>query len=173
MIHIVPTAIIGLVAAVGFPWPVVAGDAPAWRQPLPGTAAILGDDGGGEDQATVCDTAALARNARCAISRRGRRLCSIPPWPLRCHRRCRVRPRQRYDPIHHDGAAAGKHPHPGQTGPGLRADARRHPSGDSAGHARSSEGRRQQQDSACSSPGRRDGRRPGPRRAGNREVAAI
>ena len=58
MILIAPSAVIGLVAAIGFPWPAVAGDAPAWRQPLPGTAAILGDDGGGEDQATVCDTIA-------------------------------------------------------------------------------------------------------------------
>jgi hypothetical protein len=36
--------------------PAYATDAPAWKQPLSGTAATLGDDGGGEDQATVCDT---------------------------------------------------------------------------------------------------------------------
>jgi hypothetical protein len=32
-------------------------DIPTWKKPLPGTAAILGDDGGGESEATLCDTA--------------------------------------------------------------------------------------------------------------------
>lgn len=34
---------------------------PIWRKPLPGTAAFLGDDGGGEEMATICDTAAHFR----------------------------------------------------------------------------------------------------------------
>jgi len=29
---------------------------PVWKEPLPGTVAFLGDDGGGADTATVCDT---------------------------------------------------------------------------------------------------------------------
>ncbi|WP_294537627.1 hypothetical protein [uncultured Rhodoblastus sp.] len=31
--------------------------APVWKQPAPGTKAFLGDDGGGVNTATVCDTA--------------------------------------------------------------------------------------------------------------------
>jgi hypothetical protein len=30
----------------------------AWKEPLPGTPAVLGDDGGGADTVTVCDTGA-------------------------------------------------------------------------------------------------------------------
>jgi hypothetical protein len=30
----------------------------AWKEPLPGTTAVLGDDGGGSDTVTVCDTIA-------------------------------------------------------------------------------------------------------------------
>jgi len=33
----------------------------AWKEPLPGTSAILGDDGGGANTAKVCDTAAKFR----------------------------------------------------------------------------------------------------------------
>ena len=36
-------------------------DIPTWKKPLPGGLAILGDDGGGEDVATVCDTASHYR----------------------------------------------------------------------------------------------------------------
>ncbi|MGD0106392.1 MAG: hypothetical protein ABSC06_20490 [Rhodopila sp.] len=57
MIPIAPSIVIGLAAALAS-GPAIARDAPAWQQPLPGTAAILGDDGGGEDHATVCDTIA-------------------------------------------------------------------------------------------------------------------
>jgi hypothetical protein len=32
-------------------------EAPAWKKPAPGTHAFLGDDGGGVNTATVCDTA--------------------------------------------------------------------------------------------------------------------
>ena len=32
-------------------------DVPAWKKPAPGTQAFLGDDGGGVNTATVCDTA--------------------------------------------------------------------------------------------------------------------
>lgn len=31
-------------------------DVPAWKKPMPGTLAFLGDDGGGVDTVTVCDT---------------------------------------------------------------------------------------------------------------------
>lgn len=40
--------------------PIVANaenDAPAWKKPAPGTHAFLGDDGGGANTVTVCDTA--------------------------------------------------------------------------------------------------------------------
>ncbi len=40
--------------------PIVANadkDAPAWKKAAPGTHAFLGDDGGGVNTATVCDTA--------------------------------------------------------------------------------------------------------------------
>lgn len=41
--------------------PARAGNVLPWKKPLPGTAAFLGDDGGGEDTATVCDSAAHYR----------------------------------------------------------------------------------------------------------------
>ncbi|HEY4043837.1 MAG TPA: hypothetical protein VGM32_18590, partial [Rhodopila sp.] len=31
----------------------------AWKEPLPGTAAVLGDDGGGRNTVTICDTLAM------------------------------------------------------------------------------------------------------------------
>jgi hypothetical protein len=54
-----------LIAVVGvalslFSVPTHAGDKQhlAWKEPLPGTPAVLGDDGGGADTVTVCDTVA-------------------------------------------------------------------------------------------------------------------
>lgn len=44
-------------AALALAGPALAdGTVPKWQQALPGTAAFLGDDGGGADTATVCDT---------------------------------------------------------------------------------------------------------------------
>ena len=34
----------------------LADETPSWKKPTPGTVAILGDDGGGKETATVCDT---------------------------------------------------------------------------------------------------------------------
>jgi hypothetical protein len=48
---------LGLVTALACGAPAHAAEPPMWQRPLPGTAAILGDDGGGEDMETMCDTA--------------------------------------------------------------------------------------------------------------------
>lgn len=53
--------LLGLIALLSAPpclWAIAGSvNAPIWKQPLNGTTAFLGDDGGGVDTATVCDTA--------------------------------------------------------------------------------------------------------------------
>jgi hypothetical protein len=46
-----------VIATLTYSWAIAdSSDVPAWNEPLPGTAAFLGDDGGGANTATVCDS---------------------------------------------------------------------------------------------------------------------
>jgi hypothetical protein len=58
-------AVVGVVLSL-LSVPTHAGDKKhfAWKEPLPGTAAVLGDDGGGRDTVTVCDTVAKFKQWR-------------------------------------------------------------------------------------------------------------
>jgi hypothetical protein len=61
------SSLIGVIVAIllALPWSIASagGDNTSiWRKPTPGTAAFLGDDGGDENGATICDTAAHFRD---------------------------------------------------------------------------------------------------------------